>query len=61
MRLNRRCVSDGVSVASELEIGLDALLERRQPESFEARALDRGEGLAKIGECVAVPERQRLR
>ena len=50
----------GLDVAPEGEIGLDPLLERRQPEPLDPSRLDRGKRLRELGERVAPPERERL-
>src|SRR5262249_25767656 len=54
-------LADELRVAPERQIGIDALLEHRQPELLEARDLDLRERLVgEVGERRASPERQRL-
>ena len=53
-------LADHLAVAAQSEIGLDPILERRQPLVLEASGLAHRERLVcHIGERVAAPERER--
>ena len=51
---------DELGLPAELEVGVDALLERGEPLLLEARALGAREGCVELGERWAAPERERL-
>ena len=54
-------LADQLGVAAEREVGLDPLLERRQPQVLEPAALGLGERLVReLGERRPAPERERL-
>ena len=54
-------VGNHVVVRAELDLGLDAILERRQPELVEPRDLPLEEALVReVGERRSAPERQRV-
>ena len=54
-------VGNHVVVPAELDLGLDAILERRQPELVEPRDLPLEEALVReVGEWRSAPERQRV-
>ncbi len=54
-------VGDHVVVAAELDLGLDAVLERGEPELVEPRDLRLEEALVReVGERRAAPERERV-
>ncbi len=60
-RHERLELADELGVAPEREVGLDALLEDRQPQLLEPGDLHLREGLVReVRQCRAPPQRQRL-
>ena len=54
-------LADQLGVAAERQVGLDPLLERRQPQILEPAALDPRERLlAELGQRRAAPQPERL-
>ena len=60
--LRRECLelSDHVAVAPRREIRLDPVLEARQAQLLEVRALDPGERLRELGQSRAAPQLERV-
>ena len=52
-------LTDHVGVAPDRKVGLDAPLQRGQPELLEAGGLVLGEGLGELGQRRPAPQRQR--
>ena len=53
----RRELGDELSIASSVEIGLDPVLDCREPQFLERRGFAGGEGDVEPGERLTVPER----
>jgi hypothetical protein len=51
-------LGDEVGMAAEREVGVDAVLERREPQLLQPRRLDAGELLVELRERRAAPHRQ---
>ena len=61
LRSERGSIGDHVVLAPELDLGLDAVLERREPELVEPRDLCLEEALeAEVGKRRAAPEPERV-